>query len=147
MEIEGCAWFSVTRNMQSACRRRVGEYLAGAAGADSGDRHIWAMERWTQRFCVGYCLALRLRRRFGRLARRRFSARSTWAGSSGSMSGLGAATADAIHGALAAFGLSLITAFLVEQQLWLGLAGGLFLCYLGVRTVTAPRRNRRRREG
>ncbi|MFN3979620.1 MAG: LysE family translocator [Caldilinea sp.] len=56
----------------------------------------------------------------------------------GLMSGLGAATADAVYGAIAAFGLSLLTAFLVEQQMWLGLAGGLFLCYLGVRTVTAP---------
>jgi threonine/homoserine/homoserine lactone efflux protein len=56
----------------------------------------------------------------------------------GLLSGLGAATADAIYGAVAAFGLSLLTAFLVEQQLWLGLAGGLFLCYLGVRTVMAP---------
>lgn len=56
----------------------------------------------------------------------------------GLFSGLGAATADAIYGALAAFGLSLLTVFLVEQQMWLGLAGGLFLCYLGVRTVTAP---------
>jgi threonine/homoserine/homoserine lactone efflux protein len=55
----------------------------------------------------------------------------------GLVSGLGAATADAIYGAIAAFGLSLLTAFLVEQQMWLGLAGGLFLCYLGVRTVTA----------
>lgn len=55
----------------------------------------------------------------------------------GLLSGLGAATADAIYGAIAAFGLSLLTAFLVEQQMWLGLAGGLFLCYLGVRTVTA----------
>ena len=49
-----------------------------------------------------------------------------------------AATADAMYGAIAAFGLSLLTAFLVEQQVWLGLVGGLFLCYLGVRTVTAP---------
>ena len=53
----------------------------------------------------------------------------------GLVSGLGAATADAIYGAIAAFGLSLLTAFLVQQQMWLGLAGGLFLCYLGVRTV------------
>lgn len=56
----------------------------------------------------------------------------------GLFSGLGAATADAIYGAIAAFGLSLLTTFLVDQQMWLGLAGGLFLCYLGVRTVTAP---------
>lgn len=56
----------------------------------------------------------------------------------GLASGLGAATADAVYGTVAAFGLTLVSAFLVEQQLWLGLAGGLFLCYLGVRTVIAP---------
>lgn len=55
----------------------------------------------------------------------------------GLVSGLGAATADAIYGAMAAFGLTLVTAFLVEQQFWLGLAGGLFLCYLGIRTLLA----------
>lgn len=55
----------------------------------------------------------------------------------GLVSGLGAATADAIYGAIAAFGLTLVTAFLVEQQFWLGLAGGLFLCYLGIRTLLA----------
>jgi threonine/homoserine/homoserine lactone efflux protein len=52
----------------------------------------------------------------------------------GLVSGLGAATADAMYGAIAAFGLTLVTAFLVEQQIWLGLVGGVFLCYLGVRT-------------
>lgn len=55
----------------------------------------------------------------------------------GLVSGLGAATADGIYGAIAAFGLTLVTAFLVEQQFWLGLAGGLFLCYLGIRTLLA----------
>ncbi len=52
----------------------------------------------------------------------------------GLASGLGAATADAFYGAVAAFGLTLVSAFLVEQQFWLALVGGLFLCYLGVRT-------------
>lgn len=55
----------------------------------------------------------------------------------GLLSGLGAATADAFYGAIAAFGLTLVTTFLVQQQLWLGLAGGLFLCYLGARTILA----------
>lgn len=55
----------------------------------------------------------------------------------GLASGLGAATADALYGAIAAFGLTLVTAFLVEQQFWLGLVGGVFLCYLGVRTLLA----------
>lgn len=50
----------------------------------------------------------------------------------GIVSGLGAATADAFYGALAGFGFTLVTSFLVSQQEWLRLAGGLFLCYLGV---------------
>jgi len=52
----------------------------------------------------------------------------------GLVSGLGAATADAIFGLIAALGLTFISNFLVEEQLLLRLFGGLFLCYLGVRT-------------
>ena len=52
----------------------------------------------------------------------------------GFATGLGAATADAIYGAVAAFGLTVISSFLVGQKWWLGLIGGIFLCYLGVRT-------------
>ena len=55
----------------------------------------------------------------------------------GLASGLGAATADALYGAVAAFGLTLIATFLVEQQFWLALVGGSFLLYLGVRTLLA----------
>lgn len=55
----------------------------------------------------------------------------------GLVSGLGAATADAIYGAIAAFGLTLVAGFLVDQQHWLSLAGGVFLCYLGARTILA----------
>jgi len=46
----------------------------------------------------------------------------------GFASGLGAATADAVYGAVAAFGLSLVTNALVEQRLWLQAGGGVFLC-------------------
>ena len=53
---------------------------------------------------------------------------------SGLVSGLGAATADAIYGCIAGFGLTLISKFLVSQQVWLRLIGGGFLCFLGVRT-------------
>ena len=50
---------------------------------------------------------------------------------------MGAATADAIYGSLAAFGLAGITGFLVGQQDWIQLLGGAFLCYLGIRTFCA----------
>lgn len=55
----------------------------------------------------------------------------------GLASGLGAATADALYGSVAAFGLTLASSFLLAQRPLLALAGGLFLCYLGVRTVLA----------
>lgn len=57
----------------------------------------------------------------------------------GLVTGLGAATADAIYGLIAGLGLTAIATFLSGQRFWLGLIGGLFLCYLGVRTfLTAP---------
>jgi len=57
----------------------------------------------------------------------------------GLVSGLGAATADAIYGCIAAFGLTFISGILIGQQGLVRLVGGIFLCYLGLRTlVTTP---------
>ncbi len=53
---------------------------------------------------------------------------------SGFVSGLGAATADALYGSIAAFGMTVLSNLLVSQQIWLRLMGGAFLCYLGVKT-------------
>jgi threonine/homoserine/homoserine lactone efflux protein len=53
----------------------------------------------------------------------------------GLATGLGAATADAAYGAVAGFGLTAVSGFLVGQRHWIGLLGGAFLCYLGVRTL------------
>jgi threonine/homoserine/homoserine lactone efflux protein len=55
----------------------------------------------------------------------------------GFVSGLGAATADGIYGLIAGFGLVAISNFLIGQQFWIQLAGGMFLCYLGIKTVTS----------
>ncbi len=55
----------------------------------------------------------------------------------GLVSGLGAASADALYGCVAGFGLAFISNFLVSQQFWLRLAGGLFLGYLGIKTLLA----------
>ena len=52
----------------------------------------------------------------------------------GFISGLGAATADAMYGAIAAFGLTFISVFLINQSFWLRLGGGLFLIYLGIKS-------------
>ena len=52
---------------------------------------------------------------------------------SGLVSGLGAATADGFYGAVAAYGLTLVSKVLVGGQFWFRLVGGLFLLYLGVK--------------
>ena len=52
----------------------------------------------------------------------------------GFFSGLGAATADALYGAIAGFGLTFLTNFLIGQRSWLHLIGGGLLCILGAKT-------------
>lgn len=56
----------------------------------------------------------------------------------GLVSGLGAATADALYGCVAGFGLAAVSATLLRWQVWLGLIGGAYLIYLGLRTFTSP---------
>jgi len=58
-------------------------------------------------------------------------------GQIGLVTGLGAASADAAYGCVAGFGLTAISSFLIGQRMWLGLLGGFFLCYLGIRTFIA----------
>lgn len=52
----------------------------------------------------------------------------------GLVTGLGAATADGVCGAVAAFGLTVVTDLLIGNGAWLGIAGGVFLCFLGAKT-------------
>jgi len=51
----------------------------------------------------------------------------------GLVSGLGAATADALYGCIAGFGLTFISTLLISQQVWFRVVGGFFLCFLGLR--------------
>jgi threonine/homoserine/homoserine lactone efflux protein len=53
------------------------------------------------------------------------------------MTGLGAAAADGFYGAVAAFGLTVISSFLTQQQTPLRVVGGIFLLYLGAKTFLA----------
>ena len=55
----------------------------------------------------------------------------------GFASGMGIAAADGLYGAVAAFGLTVISAFLLEHSFWIGLGGGTFLVYLGIRTLAS----------
>jgi threonine/homoserine/homoserine lactone efflux protein len=49
----------------------------------------------------------------------------------GFMSGLGAATADAVFGVIAGFGLSAVSDWLIDYQQWLRVVGGCYLLYIG----------------
>ncbi|HEY3163895.1 MAG TPA: LysE family transporter [Candidatus Limnocylindrales bacterium] len=55
----------------------------------------------------------------------------------GLVSGLGVASADASYGAVAAFGLTAVTAVLVGARTALALVGGAFLVWLAIRTILA----------
>lgn len=54
--------------------------------------------------------------------------------SHGFATGMGAATADALYGCVAAFGFTVIAKALVEQTRWLQLVGALFLLYIAYKT-------------
>jgi threonine/homoserine/homoserine lactone efflux protein len=56
---------------------------------------------------------------------------------SGLASGLGAATADALYGAVAAFGATIISGFLISEGPWLQRIGGGILILLGLRLLLA----------
>jgi len=55
----------------------------------------------------------------------------------GFVSGLGAATGDAIFGIIAAFGLTFVSDWLVSYEQWLRGAGGCYLLYIGGRAFAA----------
>lgn len=52
----------------------------------------------------------------------------------GLITGLGAACADAIYGALAGFGVATVSSFLETHGDYIQICGALFLCYLGIST-------------
>ena len=55
----------------------------------------------------------------------------------GFLSGLGAATADAVFGIIAGFGLTVVSDVLLGFQDWLRLAGAGFLLYIGISALRA----------
>lgn len=55
----------------------------------------------------------------------------------GLASGMGIAVADGFYGAVAAFGVTAVSGFLLAWRFWIGLAGAVFLVYLGVRALLA----------
>lgn len=56
----------------------------------------------------------------------------------GFLSGLGAASADTLFALIGAFGVGFIAELLLEYRVWLRIAGGAFLLYLGIMTLISP---------
>ena len=52
---------------------------------------------------------------------------------SGLVSGLGAAVADAVYGAIAALGATMISEFLISERTWMQRLGGVILIFMGLR--------------
>jgi threonine/homoserine/homoserine lactone efflux protein len=55
--------------------------------------------------------------------------------------GLGAATADSLYASIATFGLTFISDLIASQHLWLSLAGGGLLLFLGIKTFRSKRKD------
>lgn len=56
---------------------------------------------------------------------------------SGFVTGMGAAMADTVYGVIAGFGLTAVSSFLLTQEVWMKLIGGLFLLFLGIKSFLA----------
>jgi threonine/homoserine/homoserine lactone efflux protein len=61
----------------------------------------------------------------------------TFGRAAGFLTGLGAASADAIFGSIAAFGITAISSIMIGAKFWLGIIGGIFLIYLGWQTFNS----------
>jgi threonine/homoserine/homoserine lactone efflux protein len=53
----------------------------------------------------------------------------------GFVTGCGAAIADGLYGAVAAFGLTFVSSFLIDYKHWIRIIGGIFLVLMGIRTM------------
>ncbi|MFJ7700011.1 LysE family translocator [Lysinibacillus fusiformis] len=54
--------------------------------------------------------------------------------SAGFITGFGAVTANIIYASIAAFGFSVVSSFLMEQEFYIKLFGSIFLIFLGIKT-------------
>ncbi|HRD66427.1 MAG TPA: LysE family transporter [Candidatus Competibacter sp.] len=89
---------------------------------------------WFKGMLIGFAIAAPVGP-IGLLCIQRTLTRGHW---SGVLSGLGAASADAVYGCIAGFGLASLAGLLLAWQTELRLIGGLFLLYLGWQTWLTP---------
>lgn len=91
------------------------------------------MDNFLKGLVMGFCIAAPVGP-IGLLCIRRSAVDGRTAGF---ITGLGAATADAVYGLVAALGLSAVTHFLIDHRASIQAFGGLFLIYLGVSMARA----------
>jgi threonine/homoserine/homoserine lactone efflux protein len=89
------------------------------------------MNLFVKGLIVGFCLAAPVGPIAAICVQRTISKR--WL--SGLVSGMGAAVADALYGAVAAFGATIISEFLITERTWLQRIGGGILLLLGLRLL------------
>ena len=89
---------------------------------------------WFKGMLIGFAIAAPVGP-IGLLCVQRTLTRGRWAGL---LSGVGAASADAVYGCIAGFGLASLAHLLLAWQMELQIIGGLFLLYLGWRTWWTP---------
>jgi threonine/homoserine/homoserine lactone efflux protein len=65
---------------------------------------------------------------------------------SGILSGLGAAAVDTLYGGVAGFSISLVISFLLREQAWIRLIGGILLIVVGVVYYFKPPRSIKKRK-
>jgi threonine/homoserine/homoserine lactone efflux protein len=90
---------------------------------------------------VGFCLAAPVGPIAAICVQRTIS--KSWL--SGVLSGMGAAVADALYGAVAAFGATIISEFLITERQWLQRVGGVILILLGLRLLLWTKLEERRK--
>ena len=94
---------------------------------------LWSLKFFLRGLVIGFSIAAPVGP-IGVLCIRRSLANGRLAGL---VTGLGAASADALFGCIAGLGLTAISSFLLAQKFLLSLLGGLFLCYLGIQTYVS----------
>ncbi|HTY17552.1 MAG TPA: LysE family transporter [Myxococcota bacterium] len=82
---------------------------------------------------VGFCLAAPVGPIAALCVQRTISKNLT----SGLVSGLGAAAADAFYGMVAAFGATIVSEFLIAERSWMQRVGGVILIFMGLRLFLA----------
>jgi len=114
-----------------------GGALTNYKGMDTnakGNEMDFDVELWLRGIGLGFAIAAPVGP-IGLLCIRR-TLKDGW--SSGLLSGLGAASADAVYGSLAAFGLTAVYTWLAGLQVWIQMVGALFVIGLGIQTFRTP---------